>query len=1312
MKAASCSLKPPLITYKDGSKGESKLFSDLMILGKNRQFAINELFTRAVSDNFINKYKDMLEFDKITGEPTLNSFIKIPEIQKILSDKNITALEFLQKKYQTITKSGNRKSYALNEINNVLDKVKQFTEDSLSEKYVLNAYYSNGNLYLQVSPKDSINVKDKMSIDNLLNVKEELSYIFSIFNEKGHNTLFYNLFNSIKATNLNDFAITLSNILYNVFYNFNNPKDSKTLIPTEAKEIFKYLLFGRSVENDIISQNIQSALQTYMTKYKMSNTEAWDRLFQTVIDLNNGEKNVYVDDIAGVLDVINNYVRNEINMMFSTNGKSNVENINKIQELANIVKEGLYTEPKTEKTEEDLAFETAFGNPEELAKLSELLEKIKTLEEKRFAIAAIKYKKDFVKSNEHQTLLHDLDEYTTDETGIQIFLKSCLERLSELQTLYEQTQDKASVLRYIKDTIVSYQMMLEEIQKTYRDINTPNKKEVMEMVNETLQLCFYYNTFYKEQVLKTVHDILSPLLPEGIEIETRVSHNNVTTQTLEDILSYAPKDVSFTDKFLDGLADSSDAYLQLYAKFVNDQKEKIRQKVMTVEDRINKAVAKYNKNGGNNNFEWLYEHDVRTGEMNKNFYIRKVSYSKYAYARDAYKAELIKKGIDPESNEFYFKMSSWYKENLDYNGEPVFNKYKSEEFENLTSVQKELWTELMSIYEDAINKLPPKMQHTYDSVKIMNSNWERLRHINNFNDAKETLKDKLREDWTRYSDDIEYGMTSSLQDFENKPINQVPIYYTKLKNPKDIKNLTTDIPSAILSFSAMAEEYFGLNKIVDKCEILVEQARYREVQQNSAGKKLVENINGKLLPNTKKGEVTNIVQKLLAYNDAVLYGKRQKDHGTIGNTNIDIAKSANMMNRLASLNTYALNMVSGIVNILTGRFNERIEAMGGQFYNNKDMTAADAFWSKNIISHLSNIGKNVKTDVLSALNRRFDILQDYNVKDNQYNVSRVKRILGENCFYVFNSAGEFLLQMNTFLAIAHHHKVKNFQTGEEKTLLDIFEILPIDENNPDAGVTVQINQEYRNLDGSEITDNQVDMLSRRARVLNNRMHGIYNEVDKNLFQQYAVGRMVMMFRKYLKPALNRRFQSKTYIKDLDSVEEGYYRTTVKFLWNIIKEIKTGKIAIAATWDNLEEFEKSNIRKAMFEMGVAAILSFVLTAIDWEDDDDENYLLNLSELCLRRFQTETTALTPSTDFIKSNLKLVQQPAAAVSYFEKLSDLGSSLLSPYDDFISEESIIQSGRFKDYRKGVKNMIQVLPFIQPVQRAIDPQEFIRFYK
>jgi hypothetical protein len=138
------------------------------------------------------------------------------------------------------------------------------------------------------------------------------------------------------------------------------------------------------------------------------------------------------------------------------------------------------------------------------------------------------------------------------------------------------------------------------------------------------------------------------------------------------------------------------------------------------------------------------------------------------------------------------------------------------------------------------------------------------------------------------------------------------------------------------------------------------------------------------------------------------------------------------------------------------------------------------------------------------------------------------------------------------------------------------EVVPIDKNNKKLGAKLQLKQGYTKEDGSAFTRDDIIAFSRKSAAINQRMYGIYNKADRDAVQRLAIGRMGIMFRKWIKPSLNRRFKSASYNMDLQTWTEGYYVTTGRFLLQLAKELRKSQFDIASDWKNLSRLEDYEI----------------------------------------------------------------------------------------------------------------------------------------
>ena len=527
--------------------------------------------------------------------------------------------------------------------------------------------------------------------------------------------------------------------------------------------------------------------------------------------------------------------------------------------------------------------------------------------------------------------------------------------------------------------------------------------------------------------------------------------------------------------------------------------------------------------------------------------------------------------------------------------------------------------------------------------------------------------------------------------------------------------MSTDIVSTLTAYAAMANDYDEMNKVIDVLELGRDLLRERQVTQTQGGKPLVEKfkavgrkVESKL---TKEGEATRFIQRLNDFFEMQVYGRYMADEGTFGSTNIDKGKVANFVNRVTSMNNLALNVLSGISNIATGKVMMRIESFAGEFFNEKNTITADRIYGQSLPEYLAEIGNRVKTSKLALWDELFNVMQEYEQNVREVNFDRktwFSRMFGTSTLFFMNNAGEHWMQNRTSLALADAYKMKA-PNGKIVSLWDAMEVVPIDKNNKKAGAKLQLKQGYTKADGSAFTQDDIIKFSRRSAAINQRMHGIYNKADRSAVQRLAIGRMGIMFRKWMRPSWNRRFKSATYNYDLDAWIEGYYRTSGRFLLQLVRDLRETQFNLAARWNELTPTEKANIRRALTEVGHFLAVMAIIGLIEWSDDKDRPWLVRMLEYQSRRLYTELGAMIPGKSMISEGLKIINSPAAGVNTIENMLDL-TKLLNPWN-YMDE---LQSGRYEGHSTAYKSFFEspIIPMNRTVYRGLHPETSIPFFK
>ena len=913
--------------------------------------------------------------------------------------------------------------------------------------------------------------------------------------------------------------------------------------------------------------------------------------------------------------------------------------------------------------------------------------------------------------------------------GIYAFLDNALEELQKVSNRLEvlrntpatNANERASVLRDVRNYMYSYKNIIEDIRRALVDEEryTDNRygQRVRVALDNASILIGDLFVKYNDVSMPLFVDFIKPFVGENIMIPFGKFKGKVIKA--EDLVKMADEDISVFDRWLDSMADSSDYMLKVMDQAVKKSKEQARLRTIDVMKQLQAATIKLEK-AGIKNTDWMFERDSK-GNLSGN-YISEINQALFKEkVREMFKSLNEKYGKNPvgENAEKYKKeRQAWFDANMEIvNGKkvPKMSIYGNKQYQRLNAAQKEYYDTVMNIKSQLDSYLPEKYTTLTNAVKIRKDLLERVKSSDGVRSGAKQIWESIKDEFIRRTDDVDFGDRATVKDFEGNEVQTLPIYFTKLKEGESANDLSTDIVSTLTAYAAMANDFDEMNKVIDVLELGRDLLRERQVIQTQGGKPLVEKfkavgrkVESKL---TKEGEATRFVQRLNDFFEMQVYGRYMADEGTFGKTNIDKGKVANFVNRVTSMNNLALNVLSGISNLATGKVMMRIESFAGEFFNEKNTITADRIYGQSLPAYLAEIGNRVKTSKLALWDELFNVMQEYEQDVREVNFDRktwFSRMFGTSTLFFMNNAGEHWMQNRTSLALADAYKMKA-PNGKIVSLWDAMEVVPIDKNNKKAGAKLQLKQGYTKADGSVFTQDDIIKFSRRSAAINQRMHGIYNKADRSAIQRLAIGRMGMMFRKWIKPSLNRRFKSATYNYDLDAWTEGYYRTSGRFLLQLARDLRETQFNLAARWNELTPTEKANIRRALTETGHFLAVMAIIGLIEWSDDKDRPWLVRMAEYQARRLYTELGAMIPGKPMISEGLKIIKSPAAGVNTIENMLDL-TKLLNPWN-YMDE---LQSGRYEGHSTAYKSFFEspIIPMNRTIYRGLHPETGIPFFK
>jgi hypothetical protein len=571
--------------------------------------------------------------------------------------------------------------------------------------------------------------------------------------------------------------------------------------------------------------------------------------------------------------------------------------------------------------------------------------------------------------------------------------------------------------------------------------------------------------------------------------------------------------------------------------------------------------------------------------------------------------------------------------------------------------------------------LPDNQKPGYILPSIPMSTWERTQRSGVVSATKAGISEaSVIQSW-----DEEYGNATLSAESQH----MLPVYYTQKISIDDV---SVDLLSSVLRFGSMARRYNALNKLNSEISAFRTIINQRATPVTNAKGQALINKTAKSLGFNEyiriNGESYS-KNHMDAFLEMVVYGESQKAEKL---WNLEISKLANTAMGIAAVTTLSMDLLKGIANNIQGNIQVLIEAAGGEYFNGKNLRKGNVKYWSSVGGCISDFGKLKPESWLGKLIERYDPIQG-NFKD-QYgrdvSASIANKLFRTNTLFFNMNFAEHEIQVKTMLALMDGTKVFDKETGEEITLLaahekygpDLFEIEKNEAGNKVKKYKVQIEKE--DADGNLVKDDfeekdRQDVMN-TLHALNKRMHGVYNDFDKGTAQRYALGRLLMMYRKHMYPGIKRRYKDLSYDEELGGATEGMYRT----FWRTLgRDLITYKTQVGSRWSGYTPFEKAQIRKVAMEAGIVASLGVILAllaALGGGDDDEKSeiektYAYNFALYQAMRMRSETLSYVSPADFYR----IFKSPSAVMGTIDRAVKLYTQIL-PWN--ITEEYERETG------------------------------------
>jgi hypothetical protein len=575
----------------------------------------------------------------------------------------------------------------------------------------------------------------------------------------------------------------------------------------------------------------------------------------------------------------------------------------------------------------------------------------------------------------------------------------------------------------------------------------------------------------------------------------------------------------------------------------------------------------------------------------------------------------------------------------------------------------------------------------------------------------QTIKGKVFDTEKHFRDFLEKSNpTAEISPLTAEETNMYMEYIVFDSKKRDLSNKSFDLTSVYYNYLKMSIDFRNKFEIQHEAEMARFFMNNRDVIRRDAGGQPVMDALSKKLKGFTGGDRENMRvdpgnKSQLAYQtDSFykdhLYGMSSQEEPDINflGYKINQAKLLDNISGYTALSLLGVNFVAGFANIGLGEITQAIEAWANEVFSAKDMTKATGVYYQNLGGILGDIGERKPSNLIGLLNDQFDTINEYDEESNMIQGRWYAEMMQTNTLFFTSHAGEHYMQTRAMLAMLNHIRAIDDKGNDIGSILDNYSV------DKETG-TLKFNSEVKNWDN----DAKDDFSARMHRILA-RMHGEYSSIGRSEMQQQALGRMAIMFRRFVIPGFKRRWEKKQYNNLYGDFTEGNYITFGRFIKNISKDLIQFKIDLAKEdWKKLGNREKANIKRTLGELSAffaaSALAALALRAK--EDDDKDNWALNMATYQALRLKAELTFfINPA-----ATLQILRSPMASISFAQSLIELvDRGLFYPVTHGFEFE-VYQQGSWKEHLKVEKTLTQMFPVYKQYYRLADIKDQLSWF-
>lgn len=709
-----------------------------------------------------------------------------------------------------------------------------------------------------------------------------------------------------------------------------------------------------------------------------------------------------------------------------------------------------------------------------------------------------------------------------------------------------------------------------------------------------------------------------------------------------------------------------------------------------MEQARNAGVQAYNEWFNNNHYEDVrgfmhpasYYTELRPLPEFAQQYTETVPSSKYSKILESsewYNPEFDENGPAIQPNKKYYDNSKAYNE--------VMNKPEVKELYNeITNIMNEAMS-FISFLANSNENMMPQIEARF--MQVLN--------------RKDGILNKLKyavEDFAiTKEDDLDFVKEFSTMP-NGDPIKVIP---TRFITPlEDTNSISTDAVSAVVQFYNMAANYKNMSAKQDEIELMLNLLKQLSIRTSKE---------------LKGPGSTNVYKQSQLLVDRLMYGRNKTPiEGNVLGYDINFGKALDIVRGFVTKVNLSGNLWSIGTSFFTDATYTTLEAKMGRYFDLEDLNFAKSEFARELPNMMQNIGNPSPKGRLPYLLMLNQVVKDNRELFDRLDQSQVLRSINQNFWFAGYTQSDYTVKSHTLLSIYHNYRlvdnegfmskqqyIDKFYSNDRKkgavefkqlttTLYDAYIELP----NGD----VVVDDKYKSL----ITDKLLNDVRNRIEIISKRIDGTIREVDKAAVHANAMASYLVLHRNFMISALHDRFKPKQYNLDLQTIEEGYYRSTGRFLKNIIANRHFAIKQLLADYNNMQEYEQYAVRRVLNELVLIAastVVALTIASIVDGDDDYDTWLTQSITYLAMRSAFEFRTMYNPFEF----MALIKSPTAAFNWFDNISSF-INLINPAS-YIGDRTpftIIDRGVYKGMPVILKNIIKVTPF-KSIVEAQDPK-------